>query len=96
MSTERNAEMKKKATREMLENRKKVLKAMEKVSREHETLLRQIIVREVSQGRPQKKATLTYYDRLPDNWWDEIAEPFLSGKKIFGNAKKTLTINVMK
>ena len=48
------------------------------------------------EGRPQKRATLTYVGRLPEDFWDEVAGPFLRGEKRFGKAEKTLTVNVMR
>jgi len=56
---------------------------------------RQVIIRLASEGRPEKRATLTFVGELPSNAWNEYIKPFLSGEKKFGKAEKTLTINVV-
>jgi hypothetical protein len=48
----------------------------------------------VREGEP-KRATLTYVNRLPNDIWETVIKPFLSGEKTFGKATKTLTINVI-
>jgi len=58
--------------------------------------MRQVIIRFVEEGKPQKRATLTFVGKLPLNFWEEIARPFLSGEKTFGKATKTLTVNIIR
>jgi len=57
--------------------------------------MRQVIIRLASEGKAEKRATLTFVDNLPPTAWDEYIKPFLTGKKKFGKAEKTLTINVI-
>ena len=57
---------------------------------------RHVLIRLIhSTSQPVKRATLTFTDRLPANFWDEYAKPFLTGKKMFGKASKVLTVNVL-
>jgi len=56
--------------------------------------MKQVIIRIVKEGEP-KRATLTYVNRLPNNIWETVIKPFLTGQKKFGKATKTLTINVI-
>ena len=57
--------------------------------------MRQVIIRLASEGKAEKRATLTFVDRLPPNIWEDYIKPFLTGEKKFGKAEKTLTINVV-
>ena len=57
--------------------------------------MKQVIIRLVEEGKPQKRATLTYVNRLPNDAWDTVMYPFLVGEKTFGKAMKTLTINII-
>ena len=56
---------------------------------------RQVIIRLVSEGKPEKRATLTFIDDLPPNAWEEYIKPFLVGERKFGKAERTLTINII-
>lgn len=56
----------------------------------------QIIIRLVRQGEVyQPRATIRFINRLPDNFWEDYALPFLTGEKQFGKAKRVLTVNII-
>jgi len=57
---------------------------------------RHIIIRLARESdQPIKRATLTFTNRLPTDFWDKYAYPFLRGEKTFGKAKKALTVTVI-
>jgi len=57
---------------------------------------RHVIIRLAHESdQPIKRATLTFTNRLPADFWDKYALPFLRGEKTFGKAKKALTVTVI-